>query len=119
METKGDVPENVSITNLSIGQSMQTSLIQMAGIISTVVNEGEYVEPYILKDFENQKGDVKKEFKELRKNVISEKTAEDLKSVMNSTVLEGTANITKIEGVEIGAKTGTAEALGGELHGWF
>ena len=38
---------------------------------------------------------------------------------MNSTVLEGTANITKIEGVEIGAKTGTAEALGGELHGWF
>ncbi len=60
METKGDVPENVSITNLSIGQSMQTSLIQMAGIISTVVNEGEYVEPYILKDFENQKGEVKK-----------------------------------------------------------
>jgi len=119
METKGDVPENVSITNLSIGQSMQTSLIQMAGIISTVVNEGEYVEPYILKDFENQKGEVKKEFKELRKNVISKKTAEDLKSVMNSTVLEGTANITKIEGVEIGAKTGTAEALGGELHGWF
>ncbi len=48
------------ITNLSIGQSMQTSLIQMAGIISTVVNEGEYVEPYILKDFENQKGEVKK-----------------------------------------------------------
>ena len=66
-----------------------------------------YVEPYILKDFENQKGEVKKEFKELRKNVISKKTAEDLKSVMNSTVLEGTANITKIEGVEIGAKTGT------------
>ena len=119
METKGDVPENVSITNLSIGQSMQTSLIQMAGIISTVINEGEYVEPYILKDFENQKGEIKKEFKELRKNVISKKTAEDLKSVMNSTVLEGTANITKIEGVEIGAKTGTAEALGGELHGWF
>ena len=51
METKGDVPENVSITNLSIGQSMQTSLIQMAGIISTVVNEGEVRRALYIKRF--------------------------------------------------------------------
>ncbi|EGT3614648.1 penicillin-binding protein 2 [Clostridium perfringens] len=119
METKGDVPANVSITNLSIGQSMQTSLIQMAGIISPVVNEGEYVQPYILKGFENQKGEMKKEFTEFRKNVISKETADNLKKVMNSTVGEGTAIVTQIEGMEVGAKTGTAEALGEELHGWF
>lgn len=119
METRGAVPENVSITNLSIGQSMQTSLIQMAGIIAPVVNEGEYVQPYILKGFENQKGKMVKEFTELRKNVISKETANNLKSVMNSTVGEGTAIVTQIEGIEVGAKTGTAEALGEELHGWF
>lgn len=119
METRGDVPENVSITNLSIGQSMQTSLIQMAGIIAPVVNEGEYVQPYILKGFENQKGKMVKDFTELRKNVISKETANNLKSVMNSTVGEGTAIVTQIEGIEVGAKTGTAEALGEELHGWF
>lgn len=119
METKGAVPENVSITNLSIGQSMQTSLIQMAGIISPVVNEGEYVQPYVLKGFENQKGEMVKKFTELRKNVISKETANNLKSVMNSTVGEGTAIVTQIEGIEVGAKTGTAEALGEELHGWF
>lgn len=119
METKGAVPENVSITNLSIGQSMQTSLIQMAGIISPVVNEGEYVQPYILKGFENQKGEMIKEFTELRKDVISKETANSLKNVMNSTVEDGTATVTQIEGVDVGAKTGTAEALGEELHGWF
>lgn len=119
METKGDVPENVSITNLSIGQSMQTSLIQMAGIISTVVNEGEYVQPHILDGFENQNGEMKKEFNELRKKVISKETANSLKKVMNSTVGEGTAVVTQIEGIEVGAKTGTAEVLGDELHGWF
>lgn len=119
METKGAVPENVSITNLSIGQSMQTSLIQMAGIISPVVNEGEYVQPYILKGFENQKGEMIKEFTELRKNVISKETANSLKNVMNSTVEDGTAIVTQIEGVDVGAKTGTAETLGEELHGWF
>lgn len=119
METKGAVPENVSITNLSIGQSMQTSLIQMAGIISPVVNEGEYVQPYILKGFENQKGEMIKEFTELRKDVISKETANSLKNVMNSTVEDGTAIVTQIEGVDVGAKTGTAEALGEELHGWF
>lgn len=119
METKGAVPENVSITNLSIGQSMQTSLIQMAGIISPVVNEGEYVQPYILKGFENQKGEMIKEFTELRKDVISKETANSLKNVMNSTVEDGTAIVTQIEGVDVGAKTGTAETLGEELHGWF
>lgn len=119
METKGAVPENVSITNLSIGQSMQTSLIQMAGVISPVVNEGEYVQPYILKGFENQKGEMIKEFTELRKDVISKETANSLKNVMNSTVEDGTAIVTQIEGVDVGAKTGTAEALGEELHGWF
>lgn len=119
METKGAVPENVSITNLSIGQSMQTSLIQMAGIISPVVNEGEYVQPYILKGFENQKGEMIKEFTELRKDVISKETANSLKNVMNSTVEDGTAIVTQIEGIDVGAKTGTAEALGEELHGWF
>lgn len=119
METKGDVPENVSITNLSIGQSMQTSLIQMAGIISTVVNDGEYVQPHILNGFENQNGEMKKEFNELRKKVISKETADSLKQVMNTTVGEGTAVVTQIEGIEVGAKTGTAEVFGDELHGWF
>ena len=119
METKGYVPQNVSITNLSIGQSMQTTLMQMASIIGPIVNEGTYIKPYIVKNFENQKGEVKKVFNEEKREVLSKKTALALKEVMNSTVLDGTANIAKINGVEVGAKTGTAEAKGGELHGWF
>lgn len=107
------------LINLAIGQSIQTNLIQMAGIISAVVNQGQYVKPSILKGFENQEGVMIKTLKGVKKDVISKETAEDLKSVMLSTVEEGTAMITQIDGVEIGAKTGTAEAAGNELHGWL
>ncbi|MGG5462390.1 penicillin-binding transpeptidase domain-containing protein [Clostridium sp. B9] len=119
METKGFVPKNVSITNLSIGQSMQTSLIQMAGTISPIVNNGIYVKPTILEGFEDQNGNMKKRLKGVEREVISKSTADELKSVMNSTVENGTAIITQIENVEVGAKTGTAETTGDQLHGWF
>lgn len=119
METLGFIPDNVSITNLAIGQSMQTNLIQMAGAVSSIVNDGLYVKPTILQGLEDQNGIMKKKLLGVEKEVISKKTANEIKNVMNSTVEKGTAMVTQIDGVEIGAKTGTAETNEDQLHGWF
>lgn len=116
---KNKLDNYAKLINLAIGQSMQTNLMQMAGIISPVVNGGEYVKPSILKGFENQEGIMVKKLKDVRKEVISKETANEVKSAMISTVEKGTSMITKLDGVEIGAKTGTAEASRDELHGWF
>ncbi len=120
MEIVGEYDKKGSISNLSIGQSMQVNLLQMTSIVSTIVNNGVYVRPYILNSFVDTNGNVVKEFKGEEKQVISEETSNSIKKAMNQTVLSGTANIASIEGMEVGAKTGTAEASdGNNLHGWF
>lgn len=120
METTGRYDKNGNINNISIGQSMQSNLLQMTSIVSAVVNNGVYTKPYILNSFVKEDGEVLDEFRTISDQVISKDIADNVKYAMNKTVLEGTANVTKIEGVEIGAKTGTAEVGNGEnLHGWF
>lgn len=120
MEVIGTYNKESSIEQLSIGQSMQVNLLQMTSIVSTVVNDGNYVKPYILDNFIDDDNNIIKDFKEEKNQVISKDIADDIKYAMNQTVLSGTANIANIDGVEIGAKTGTAEGYDKvSLHGWF
>lgn len=51
MEIIGTYNENGNVEDLSIGQSMQVNLLQMTSIISTIINDGQYVKPYILDKF--------------------------------------------------------------------
>lgn len=122
MESKGRVADDAAITNMAIGQSMDTNLLQMTGLVTAIVNKGEYIKPYIVDSFENQKGDTIKVSKTVKENVISENIADSLKMVMNATVASGTAERAKVSGVEVGAKTGTAQIIidgKSDSHGWF
>lgn len=120
MEIIGDYDKENSIEQLSIGQSMQVNLLQMTSIVGSVVNEGNYVKPYILDNFVSSDNTIVEDFKEEKDQVISKDIADNIKYAMNQTVLSGTANIADIEGIEVGAKTGTAEGNDGvSLHGWF
>ena len=121
MESIGDYEEDNNISNISIGQSMRTNLIQITSVISTIVNNGIYVRPYIINNFQDNEGNIIKAFQGESHEVISSKVAENIKCAMDETVLRGTANIASIDGVEVGAKTGTAEVNSSikNLNGWF
>lgn len=120
MEIIGKYDESGTIDNLSIGQSMQSNLLQMTSLISTIVNNGTYVKPYIVDNFLDVDKNIVNDFQGEKKQVISKDIANNIKYAMNETVLSGTANIANIHGIEIGAKTGTAETSNGSnLHGWF
>lgn len=120
MEIIGTYNENGNVEDLSIGQSMQVNLLQMTSIISTIINDGQYVKPYILDKFVDDDNNTLESFGEEKIKVISKDISDNVKYAMNQTVLSGTANISNIEGIEVGAKTGTAEGSDGEsIYGWF
>ncbi|SHJ57177.1 Cell division protein FtsI/penicillin-binding protein 2 [Clostridium cavendishii DSM 21758] len=123
MESAGQEPqEKIGIDNLSIGQSLYVTPLQMVGMLSSVVNNGKYVKPYLVDSTVNQKGEVANKFNTTYEQVISPTTARLVRDNMIQVVEKGTGINAMIKGVEIGGKTGTAETVNEgkkDFHGWF
>lgn len=119
-DTDGEITDEVQLADSGYGQGqILVNPIHMASIYSAFVNNGNMIKPTII--YEEDK---KVEY--LKENAISQEAAntikEDLIQVVESQ--NGTAHDAKIEGVKIGAKTGTAELKAskdekGEVLGWF
>lgn len=119
-DTDGKIIDEVQLADSGYGQGqILVNPIHMASIYSAFVNNGNMIKPTII--YEEDK---KVEY--LKENAISQEAAntikEDLIQVVESP--NGTAHDAKIEGVKIGAKTGTAELKAskdekGEVLGWF
>lgn len=119
-DTDGEITDEVQLADSGYGQGqILVNPIHMASIYSAFVNNGNMIKPTII--YEEDK---KVEY--LKENAISQEAAntikEDLIQVVESP--NGTAHDAKIEGVKIGAKTGTAELKAskdekGEVLGWF
>ena len=120
MESAGKIANlKQSQGNFPIGQGAQTTPIQVLASLSTIVNDGEYIKPYILKEIENQEGDLIKKFSTEKRKVLDKEDARVIKNLLRDVVNNGTGKTTKIEGVDIGGKTGTTESQGNSSHGWF
>ena len=119
-DTDGKITDEVQLADSGYGQGqILVNPIHVASIYSAFVNNGNMIKPTII--YEEDK---KVEY--LKENAISQEAAntikEDLIQVVESP--NGTAHDAKIEGVKIGAKTGTAELKAskdekGEVLGWF
>ena len=100
----------VELATISFGQRFEVTPIQMVTMLSTIANKGIYVRPRIVKTIIDSQTNEKKEIEPIYENkVISEKTAENVLSMMESVVSEGTGKNAKVEGYRIGGKTGTSE----------
>ena len=100
----------VELATISFGQRFEITPIQMITAVSTIANKGTYVKPRIVKKIiDSTTGEVTEIDVEETENVISEKTAEDVLSMMESVVAEGTGKNAQVQGYSIGGKTGTSE----------
>lgn len=101
----------VDLATNSFGQNFNVTMEQMVAGMSALINGGNYYEPHVVKQIQDENGNVI-ETKEsvLKKRVISEQTSIMLKQYMK-TVMEGTGTgaSAAVEGYDIGGKTGTAE----------
>ena len=100
----------VELATMSFGQRFTITPLQLITAISSVANDGVLVTPHVVKQIENpETGTITNvDTKEVRQ-VISEDTADKMKSMMQSVVEEGGGSYAQVKGYSIGGKTGTSE----------
>ena len=100
----------VELATSSFGQTQTVTMVQMAAGFSSLVNGGDYYEPHIVKEIQNENGAiVKKNEPIVVKKTVSDKTSSLIRQYMKATVEEGTAAPAGVKGYSIGGKTGTAQ----------
>lgn len=100
----------VETATISFGQGISVTPIQLITALSAIANDGKLVQPHIAKAILDENGKVLHEFSDTPvRQVVSYETAQEMKSILESVVTNGTGGRGKIEGYRVGGKTGTAE----------
>lgn len=110
----------VELATISFGQRFTITPLQMITSVCAIANDGVLMQPRIVKSIENtDTGTITTiEPTEVRQ-VVSAETAEIVRSMMESVVLEGGGKYGQVAGYRIGGKTGTSEpAPGKEEEGY-
>lgn len=108
-------PENMDAASLAtnaFGQNFNVTMTQLAAGFSSLINGGDYYEPHVVKQIQDENGNViENKDPVLVKRTVSQETSTLVKDYMRGVVMESSAKIADIEGYEVGGKTGTAEKL--------
>ena len=101
-----------SLATNAFGQNFNVTMTQLAASFCSLVNGGTYYEPHVVKQIQDENGNVT-ETKDpvLVRKTISKETSDIIKDYMYGVVEEGTGKSAAVEGYAIGGKTGTAEKL--------
>lgn len=100
----------VELGTIAFGQRFEVTPIQMVTMVSTIANGGTYIQPRVVKATIDGKTGERKEIEVIKKDrVISEETAKNVLSMMESVVADGTGRNSQVKGYRIGGKTGTSE----------
>ncbi|AGX42340.1 cell division protein FtsI/penicillin-binding protein 2 [Clostridium saccharobutylicum] len=119
-ESKGVKPsESSGMNNISIGQCMNVTPVQMLGSINSITNNGVYVKPYLVEGILDKDDNMIKEFKTDEKRIYSETTAKLIQNSLRQVVKKGTGIKAYSPNLDIGGKTGSATGSNKETHGWF
>ena len=93
----------------AIGQGeILTTPIQLANVMAAIANKGYFYTPHIVKQINNKQTPFQ-EYTVPKHTTIDPKHFEPVIKGMNMAYLAGTARRTQIDGINIAAKTGTAE----------
>ena len=100
----------VELATISFGQRFEITPLQMITAVSSIANKGTYIKPRIVKSIINSETGERTDMPvETGEQIISKENAEKVLSMMNSVVSEGTGKNAKVEGYQVGGKTGTSE----------
>ncbi len=100
----------VTKASLSFGYEIGVTTLQMANAYCAVVNGGNLMRPYVIRQVIDADGEIIEENKpEVIRQVISPSTAATLRAFMRGVVENGTGTKAKVDGVTTAGKTGTAK----------
>lgn len=102
----------VELATISFGQSFQITPIQLATTVSSIINGGNRITPHLGLYVTDEEGKTAKTFQyETQEGIVSEKTSETMKMLLEKVVSEGGGKNAAIEGFSIGGKTATSQTL--------
>lgn len=109
------VPESVvtngDLARIGFGQTIAVTALQLCMATAAAVNGGLLMKPYLVKEISDPiSGTTVKRFTPTVVNrVISEETSKQIAAMLQRVVDEGGGKNAKIEGYQVGGKTGTAQ----------
>lgn len=102
----------VELATISFGQSFQITPIQLATTVSALVNGGRRVTPHFGMEVLSEEGKKVKTFRyNAKKHIVSEKTSQTVRELLESVVADGSGKNAYVEGYRIGGKTATSQTL--------
>ena len=105
--------KDLELATTAFGQGVSVTPIQQVTAVSSIVNGGYLLKPYVLKSILDSKTNniILSNEKELVRKTISENTSNILKMALESVVANGGGKMTYIDGYRVGGKTGTAQKV--------
>ncbi len=97
--------------NMTFGQNMQVTMIQVAAAIASIVNGGDYYTPTVVAGKMVDGEFVKNEEPKPVRQTVSKQTSETMREMLYGTRRAWRSNGTDKEGYYVGGKTGTAQVI--------
>jgi peptidoglycan glycosyltransferase len=121
MQNPDGGPDPAVLAQSCIGQNeVRMTPLQGALVAAAIANDGAQMRPYMVDTIQGADlAAVDKAEPDVLRNPVSPQIAAQLREMMNSVVASGTGTGARIEGFEVGGKTGTAEDGDRPDHGWF
>lgn len=107
-----DQAREIDLACMSYGQTLQTTPIQIVTAISAIANGGDIVTPHVVKEVTDADGNIVDSAScEPVRQVISEQTAQEMRSVLEKVISEGTGKSAYVPGYRLAGKTGTSNKV--------
>ena len=104
---------------IAFGQGLSVTTVQMAAALSAVANKGVYIEPTLITGYVQPDGSVDPTPTPQTHRVISAHAARMVAKMMTATTQDGgTAPLAAIPGYRVAGKTGTAQRVDQDTHGY-
>ncbi|MFQ7473466.1 MAG: penicillin-binding transpeptidase domain-containing protein, partial [Anaerovoracaceae bacterium] len=99
----------VGLATIGFGQGIAVTPIQLITAVCSFGNEGKLMKPRLVKELKDSDGNTVKTFDtEVVRQTVSKETADEMCEIMSFVVDSGGGGTFKIDGYNVGGKTGTA-----------
>lgn len=109
---KKDKMSKVDLASTSFGQGFRISPIQLLTATCAIANGGDLMVPYLVGSVVDSQGNIVSQTEPtVKRKVISEETASQVREMMAAVVNDGTGRNAKIAGYQVAGKTASAQKL--------
>jgi len=110
---------NISLHSLSIGQEISVTPLQITNAFAVIANGGILYRPYIVKEIRTADGVPVQRIEPTKiRRVVSRKTAQMMREILNNVVERGTGKRAMANGYRVAGKTGTAQKFNVNAGGY-